>query len=192
MAQVSYMASQALAALLQNADAQGLKFAQLTSEGRLVVGRDPLNPVSWIDFLHEQILPISNGRQEDQPVVQPEQLRRKLSRQSGRYLLDFQGETIVCGSLKELLSQGLQRLEQCSRGTLDKLSKVKPRTKRIVARDPSVLFDQPKLVNDYAEKLVDGWWFGTNNSKDETVAWLKRGCELAGIVWDKDMQAIFE
>jgi hypothetical protein len=33
---------------------------------------------------------------------------------------------------------------------------------------------------------MDGWWFGTNNSRDETIAWLKRGCELAGLSWGED------
>ena len=36
---------------------------------------------------------------------------------------------------------------------------VKPRSRRIVARDPKLLFDRDDLAKNYAEKLNEGWFF---------------------------------
>ena len=96
------------------------------------------------------------------------------------------GETVDTYSLKDLLSAGLHALEKVKPGTLEKLSKVKKSTKRIVAKNPSDLFDTPGLSETYSQKLMDGWSYGTNNSAQETNAWLERACEAAGVKWGKD------
>lgn len=73
---------------------------------------------------------------------------------------------------------------------MEELARLKPRTKRIVARDPNKLFEQQTLVEKYSEKLMEGWWFGSNNSGPETDTWLRRGCEFAGLVWGKDFTTV--
>jgi len=60
---------------------------------------------------------------------------------------------------------------------------IKSRTRRIVARDPSHLFDKQHLSEDHSERLIDGWWYGTNNSASQTRAWLQRACSCAGLKW---------
>lgn len=50
-----------------------------------------------------------------------------------------------------------------------------------------MLFDKADLVEKYSEKLIDGWWYGTNNSKYETITWLRRATELAGLEWGTDI-----
>jgi len=50
-------------------------------------------------------------------------------------------------------------------GTLDKLSKVKKNTKRIVSRDPKDLFEQKALVDKYAEELVTASLWGSTTVK---------------------------
>jgi hypothetical protein len=140
-------------------------FVRVLSANKLAIGADPFHPTNVIDLSKELV-----------------------SRQSGKYLLDISGRTIECTSLRELLAEGLRALEKYKPGMLEQLSVIKPRTKRIVARDPARLFDQQELVANYAERLgVDGWWYGTNNSADETNAWLRRAAELAGLSWGKDV-----
>jgi hypothetical protein len=187
VAEVAFMETARVAELLKEAVARGLPYARMTNNGQLALGRDPLNPTSVIDFRAEAILPLGQrpAKQASQPEP-PIEPRHKLSRQTGKYMLDFKGNITECQSLKELLAKGLRTIEKFRPGSLERLSQVKPRTKRIVARDPRDLFDQHKLVEDYAEKLLDGWWFGTNNSRDETIAWLRRGCELSGLRWGQD------
>jgi len=76
-------------------------------------------------------------------------------------------------SAKQLLADGLKAIEAACPGTLEKLSHIKPRTRRIVARNPKDLFDEAHLVDEYSEQLAEGWWYGTNNSADRAKAWLQ-------------------
>ena len=86
-----------------------------------------------------------------------------------------------------MLAEGLRAFEQYKPGTLEKLSKVSPRSKHIVAREPRHLFTKADLIEKCTEKLVGDWWYGTNNSAPETEAWLKRGAELCGLSWGSDV-----
>jgi hypothetical protein len=65
---------------------------------------------------------------------------------------------------------------------------VKPRSRRIVARDPKLLFDRDDLAKNYAEKLNEGWFFGINNSANETNSWLERACSCAGMTWGQQFK----
>lgn len=111
-----------------------------------------------------------------------------MTRRSGNYWLELNGHRVEHSSLKDLLSEGLRALEQTRPGTLEKLTRIKPRSKRIVARDPKHLFDRSHLAKGCSEKLIDGWWFGTNNSADETNAWLERACSCSGFIWGEDFK----
>ena len=79
-------------------------------------------------------------------------------RKSGRYLFEFHGKTEECGSLKESLKKSLIAIEQAKPGMLAELTKIKPRTRRIVAKDPKDLFTDQKLVKQFAETLMPGWY----------------------------------
>jgi hypothetical protein len=104
----------------------------------------------------------------------------------GKYLLQVDEEVSEHSSLKELLAAGLNGLERTSSGTLEKLSAIKPRSKRIVARNRNDLFESSALAAQYGERLNAEWWFGTNNSAQETNSWLRRGCELARLKWGSE------
>jgi hypothetical protein len=39
------------------------------------------------------------------------------------------------------------------------------------------------MAAEFAEQLGSGWWYGTNNSAQETRAWLERACSCAGLTW---------
>jgi hypothetical protein len=90
--------------------------------------------------------------------------------------------------LRELLGEGLRSIEVSRPGTLEKLSHVKPGTKRIVARERRMLFDSEHLCDEYGDQLIDGWWYGTNNSSQETYRWLERACDCAGLKWGEDLR----
>ncbi|MGA3399416.1 MAG: hypothetical protein ABSC95_09355 [Acetobacteraceae bacterium] len=194
MAHVSFIAASKLVELLTAANVRRDMHVRVLTANQLALGVDPLHPTSVIDLSKEVIRALFQGESEataePPPPPSPAPARPttsgRVSRQSGKYLLAVRGQTIECTSLKHLLAEGLRTLESYQNGTLDKLSRVKPRTKRIVARDPANLFDQTELSEKYSEKLIDGWWFGTNNSAAETNAWLERACSLAGLEWGKD------
>lgn len=180
--QLSIIPTAKLSELASSAEKQGYRYAQVHSKNLLAVGADPLNPTHVIDLNKETICPILD------PDVPSLHVVPRNSRRTGNYSIEIKGNRIECASLKELLSEGLKAFEKHRLGTLRDLAEVKPRSKRIVAREPAQLFMNQELVQKYSEKLVDGWWFGTNNSKEETLTWLRRGAEKAGLVWGKDVR----
>ncbi|WP_254027898.1 hypothetical protein [Mesorhizobium ventifaucium] len=152
---------------------------RVLSVTRLSLETDTFQPVSLIDLAEEKII-VAEGAVE-MPAAAP-----KASRKSGNYQLVVFGEKFDAYSLKELLGTGLRALEKHKPGTLEKLSKIKTTTKRIVAHDPAALFDSEGLSEKFSMQLMNGWWYGTNNSAQETDAWLKRACDCAGVKWGKD------
>jgi hypothetical protein len=188
MAHVSYIEAVKLINLLKEAGSGQPMFVRVHSANQLALGSDPLEPSLVIDLSKEVLRPIGNaeiskGTDPIRPKVESPENTHKKHRQTGKYLLEIKGKTTECGSLKQLLAEGLKTLEFHRSGTLERLSTIKPRTKRIVAHSPDDLFDDPKLARQYSEKLMPNWWFGTNNSAQETNAWLERACALAGLKW---------
>lgn len=156
------------------------------STTQIAIGKIPTKPEYFLDLGSEtlEIAP-SDGSMNFNPFRAVE--RAGLLRHSGRYLFDMKGKTLECGSLKELLKKGLLAIEAESPGMLEELTKEKPRTKRIVARNPKDLFtDSPALVKQFAEPLTEGWYYGTNNSGPETKSWLARACAIAKLRWGVD------
>jgi hypothetical protein len=187
MAQISITAIDAtkLAKLLAATNSgKNLKVWVLTPD-ELAFGIEPPLRMGTIDLISEQVR--ANGHSEpDAPAEPPRPAPARLSRRTGQYLLEIKGRTIECSSLKEMLAEGLRALEVHKKGTLDKLAAAKSRTRRIVSRDPSKLFDKTHLEEKHAEPLMEGWWYGTNNSALETNRWLRQACALAGLTWDRD------
>jgi hypothetical protein len=92
------------------------------------------------------------------------------------------GETeFARASLADLLEAVLLYLEMVRPGTLSKLSQEKTRTRRILSKDRNDLFDKKHLSRKYARAIAGGWWMGTNNSADQTKAWIRRACRIAGV-----------
>ncbi|MBZ9734351.1 hypothetical protein LB534_04990 [Mesorhizobium sp. CA18] len=190
MAQVSFIMATKLIELLGSANGSGDLSVSVLSSNQLALGVDPLKPTSVLDLSNETVrsIDLEEAKKETaSPEAVVPSLTHRASRQTGSYILKFKGVTTDCWSLRNLLEEGLKSFEAYQPGVLDKLSAIKPRTKRIVARDPLHLFDQAALAHKYAQPLMDGWWFGTNNSAEETQAWLRRGAELAGLRWGSDV-----
>lgn len=184
--QVLLIETSKLAGLVRRAASDGHKYAMIRSSSELAVGTDPFNPTHVIDFESEMIRDVSEfGTNVVPPIREPEVVRH--GRRTGRYSVTVKGEEIACSSLKDLLANGLKKIEEVRPGTLEELSSIKPRSKRIVARQPHLLFEQKRLADRYAERLNEGWWYGTNNSEDETRTWLKRAAEIAELSWGVDM-----
>lgn len=187
VANVSFIESKRLIELVRQADPNGNMKIRVLTGHRLAIGSDPLAPTHVIDLSKEKIESHSprDGTQAVPAAGVP--LRpAQTNRRSGTYTYKLRGRSFECRSLKEMLRLSLESIEQVAPGTLERLSQIKPRSKRIVAREPRLLFDSPNLVSEYSEKLANGWWFGTNNSAQETKAWLQRAVECAGLRWGPD------
>jgi hypothetical protein len=198
MASLSIIGSAKLAKLLTQADPTKSMYVRVLSSNRLALGTDPLKPTLVVDLSREAITPfaeskISEGSGAGNTLESSPDLREGVTlrgtRRSGDYWFEIKGRRANCHSLKELLANALLAIERATPGTLEKLSHVKPRSRRIVSRDPRLLFDKPHLARDYAERLgTIGWFYGTNNSANETNAWLQRACEIAGLKWHEQFK----
>jgi hypothetical protein len=164
----------------------GPLYARAVANG-IALGRDPGAPTHLLDFSSESVVSIN------QEVAEPTETvavgdGATAYRRRGTYWFDVRGVRGGAVSLKELLAKSLKAIEGACPGTLEKLSHNKPRSRRIVARNPKDLFDEAHLVEKHSEQLMDGWWYGTNNSADGTMAWLQRACSCAGLKWGKDFK----
>lgn len=187
---VTSVSTRKLIELLQAASADGAAHVRILNETQLGVGPDPFRPATVIDFSSEKLM--NHDQTETVAVsfdnVVPLTVENRTDRRLGNYWFEINGERYDAGSLKSLLREALRQINYHDAQALPKLSRIKPRSRRIVAREPKDLFDQPHLVEEYAERLDSHWFYGTNNSAQETEAWLKRACECANLEWGKDFK----
>jgi hypothetical protein len=189
MATIAFMPTRKLLELLSKPENRD-GYVRILTATRLGLGPDPLQPKMIIDFSKEQVSP--NSSEEigvSFPLAGNDRVTEaKSARRSGDYWFELNDRRIDCRSLKELLAEGLKAIEKRRPGTLEKLSHIKPRTRRIVAHEPRELFDQAHLSKQFAEKLINGWYYGTNNSAHETNTWLERACSCGGLKWAIDFK----
>lgn len=196
---VASMPVEKLVSLLTSANTAQNMSVRIMGPDQIALGVDPLNPTLAIDLDAEKVVPFRNVQlpSTQQKSVAPdnsttqrifEDRTPRSTRNTGNHWVEVKGRRVDCGSLREVLSEGLRALESIRPGMLDKLTLVQPRSKRIVARDRNALFKKAHLADDFAEPLMEGWWFGTNNSSPETKAWLERACSYAGLEWGKDFR----
>jgi hypothetical protein len=190
MASFSFIPASKLIELVQSANKTGAMYVRIMSASKLALGPDPMKPTVLIDLSKETAGPYNEGNEgkANDSDTKAQTGSAKITRRSGEYWFEIKGHPKDVGSLRELLGQGLLEIEAQCPGTLDKLSHIKLKTKRIVARDKKMLFDTEHLVDDHSKQLKNGWWYGINNSADETTAWLRRACDCAGLKWGKDFR----
>lgn len=184
MATFPFLEISTLSKLLKQADPNGQMKAFL-SQNRLLLGTDPFNPSYEIDFSAEKVIALGAA------VTNPTNESDFGSTLNAKYQITIKGKSAGLKSLKDVLKTGLVLLEKASPGTLEKLSNIKPYSKRIVAKDRNQLFESKHLVDAFSEKLQGEWWVGTNNSTQEVRAWLERATQCAGLTWNKDFKVWF-
>jgi hypothetical protein len=197
MATVAYVRSGKLIELLREVDPKSEMLVSIVNGCQLALGRDPLRPASVIDFsneTHSAVAPANGAavpaKAEQTPQKSTEvDFTSRVGRVSGQHWFELKGKKRECRSVKDLLLQSLKAIEAERPGTLEKLSGLRKRTKKIVAREPNQLFLVNKhLVKDHAEQLMGGWWVGTNNSSQETEAWLRQAAEYADLSWGREFK----
>jgi hypothetical protein len=188
MAVVSFVRASKLIELVQSANKGGEMYVRVVSGNRLALGNDPMNPTLSIDLSKETISPFKESKAHAVPEVDASPSSVRAARRSGEYWFELHGKRHDFGSLRDLLGQALRSIEAECPGALEKLSHIRPRSKRIVAHDKKMLFDSEQLSNDYGERLMNGWWYGTNNSSQETKTWLERACTCAGLTWGTEFR----
>jgi hypothetical protein len=196
MAQIS--TRETLSKCLDEKPAANWPHVWVTKDGVLVVGEFP-NVRATFDFGAErfkstdQVMDIgSTGSvQHAQPVTslahQVANIEKKeisLIHEAPRWTETIEIETpdavYKVGSAVRALITGLELVETLAPGTLELLSKEKGRSKRPVSLSRQDLYDLPSQAQ-YAHKLKNGYWVGTNNKADEAIRNIERAIQLAGL-----------
>jgi hypothetical protein len=189
MATANYIKTGNLISLINDVDPKNQMYIEILNDTDLGLGVSPLNYTAVIDLAKEEITWLNDGAGEIRPNITPAPTEAaRISRRTGEYWIEIDGKRTTSRSLKDLLADGLKRIEGVKPGSLEKLSALKPRSRRIVAHDPKDLFDSQHLARDFAEPLMNGWFYGTNNSGAETRSWLRRAAECAGLKWGMDVK----
>jgi hypothetical protein len=170
---IHYMSSDNLVGLIKSIDPNGEMFVSVLGSERMIIGKDPLKPTYVIDFSKEVVAPLDPT---DEPVEQ------NMDRPFWFELLGK--KRVEFDSLGELLRGALRDIQKARPDTLDKLTQIQQRSKRIVAREKRLLDE--KMGETFGAELCDGWFYRTINGTRETRAWLERACKCAGLKWGKD------
>jgi hypothetical protein len=169
---IHYMSSAKLVELINSVDPNGEMVVSVPGSERLTIGKDPLKPTYVIDFSKEVVAPLDPT---DEPL--------------GPYSLWFEilgTKPLEFDCLGELLRGALRDIEKARPGTLDKLTQIQKRSKRIVAREKRLLFTDEQKGENLGAELCDGWFYCAHNNSQETRVWLERACKCAGLEWGKD------
>ena len=196
MAQIS--TRETLSRCLESKPAGRWPHVWVTTDGVLVVGEFP-NVRATFDFGAECFRdtdqasdvgssgPVPNppaGQSLALVVVNAEKKQISLIHEAPRWTETIEIETpdavYKVGSATRALITGLELVEGLVPGTLERLSKQKGRSKRPVSLNRQDLYDLPSQAQ-YAHKMKNGYWVGTNNKADEAISWVERATRLAGL-----------
>ena len=179
MAQIA--AARTLSSELQRALVGEPTMMAWIDDGRFVIGDYP-NVTSTFDFGVERFV-------RSRPTIKeaPKKQTPFVGRYTGSVFLTILGDKHRFISRKALLVGALRMIEAARPGTLKELAKYKPRTKRIVAHKPELLYENSALAERYSMELMPGWSVATNNSTAEIDRYIRKAAELACLAWDRDI-----
>ena len=91
------------------------------------------------------------------------------------------------GTLASLLTKFADRdpqfMERFAKRTVSK-------TRRLVARNRSELYEKSHLIDRHSKKLENGWWIGTNLSKRRVRGHIETACAEAGVRFGSELKLI--
>jgi hypothetical protein len=140
---------------------------------------------------HRAKAPIAQPVESMSPDVRKES-RKKLTRKTGVYGFSLLGSHQEHDSLQGAYKHILLALTKRDSAFLPKLGARTTRARKLVARSPADLFLKSKhLADDFADPLIDGWWYDTNLSEEQVVTRLRMACEVAGLSFGRDLTTHF-
>ena len=85
----------------------------------------------------------------------------------------------------------LLKLQEMDPAFLQRFSMEKTRARRFVSRFPKDLyFASPSLAKDFAEPLVDGWFFDTNLSTEQVAKRIRVAARLCELNYGRDVRIL--
>jgi hypothetical protein len=180
----SIISGSRLVELVKSVPDFGSLFAWVQNPNQLAFGATWGMPLSILDLTAEKIITPTAGD------ISHSTAAGKTSRRMGLFWFEFLGQRVECRSKKHVLVEALRSIEEKYPGTMEELSHLKPRSRRVVARDRTQLYENENLRNNigsFSVRLNNDWWVGTNTSGREANVWLQRACKCAGLSWGRDL-----
>ena len=184
MAQVASL--ERVRTLLEEAANRGARSVWIEN-GTLALGDYP-QPKHRLCFNREELDTVSAGKGDlALSSRSPARPARVGGRSSGEFELEVRGRPYKVHSLKQVLAEGLIAVEAVRPGTLEALSRERARSKRVVAKKRDDLYENSELQR-FSVEIAPGWFMATNNSEAETIKFLRKAVELAGLTWNVDVR----
>jgi excisionase family DNA binding protein len=153
--------------------------------------------VKLLDFLSNQVewqteerrkATSSTGAGAGKDPIRTHPPRTRATRRRDTITFTLLGTVREAGSAIDLLTQVVEQLAAKDPSFLERLSQVKGRTRRYVARQKEDLYPgRPDLVQQYSKQLKSGWWLGTNYNSNLIYSIVKKSCQIAGLRWGADL-----
>ena len=112
-------------------------------------------------------------------------------RQRGLWTVEVQGYRVPAPNLKGAYKALLLELQKFDSAFLQRFSLERSRSRRFVSRHPKQLYlASPNLAKDYAELLIDDWYFDTNLSTEQVSKRIRVAARLCGLSYGKDVRIL--
>ena len=101
------------------------------------------------------------------------------------------GEEVQTGTGIETLAEILATFERQDPGFMERFAaRTVSRTRALVARNRSDLYDKSHLVDQHSKNLGNGWWLGTNLSKAQIIGHVRTACNEANVEFGSTLKLI--
>lgn len=112
-------------------------------------------------------------------------------RQRGLWTVELNGGRHPAPNLKGAYKALLLELQKFDSSFLHRFSLEQSRSRRFVSRQPKQLYmASPELAKDYAEPLVDDWYFDTNLSTEQVAKRIRVAARLCSLNYGKDVRIL--
>ena len=146
-------------------------------------------------FLRGLLLPPSPPRPPDPtPPPSPKPDQRPDRPQHIRLrIVGFQigEERVESGNARGTLSELISRFDREDPTFMERFYiAATTRSRRLVSRTRTDLYDRPHLADEHAVKLKNGWWMGTNLSQQQIRSHIRTACSVAGVEFGSELKLI--
>lgn len=139
-----------------------------------------------------RILRLPSGESRRQPVIaKPPSTESGPVRQRGNWTVRIRDSRLGAPNLKESYRLLLLELHKLNPTFLEEFSLEKSRSRRFVSRSPEKLYlSSPQLAKEYAQPLVDGWYFDTNLSTQQVSQRIRIAARLCALNYGREVQIL--
>ncbi len=112
-------------------------------------------------------------------------------RQRGIWTVRVHDRRLGAANLKDAYRTLLLELQNLNPAFLEAFSLEKSRSRRFVSRAPEKLYlASPQLAKEYAQPLVNGWYFDTNLSTQQVSQRARIAARLCGLGYGREVQIL--